>query len=205
MAAKECSATEKALQQINERVTCAICLEPYTRAKLLKCFHVYCMKCIQPLARESPKGKSVTCPQCRQTTILPPSGVLGLQGAFYIEHLLEIQDTLQKVNSNHKTKCKKCKKRDEVAGFCRSCGFVCQQCIETHQEWEDFSSHEVVTLATLKEDVSAMIPRLKKWLIKNKIEQFNFVIPSKVFYAELNLNNNDSLQRFVHVPCIIIS
>ena len=167
MAGKECSATEKALQKIEERVTCAICLEPYTQAKLLKCFHVYCMKCVQPLAREGPEGQSVICPQCRQTTVLPPSGVLGLQGAFYIEHLLEIQDTLQKVNSNDKTQCQKCKKR-EATGFCRNCGFVCQRCIETHQEWEDLSNHEVISLATLEEDVTAMVPPLKNTVFCSK-------------------------------------
>ena len=167
MAAQECSATEKALQQINERVTCAICLEPYTQAKLLKCFHVYCMKCVQSLAHEGPKGQSVTCPQCLLITVLPRNGVLGLQGTFYIEHLLEIQETLQKVNSSNKTKCEKCKKR-EAAGFCRSCGFVCQRCIETHQEWKDFSSHEVISLATLTEDVSAMVSPLKKTVYCSK-------------------------------------
>ena len=161
MAVKECSATEKALQQINERVTCTICLGPYTQAKLLKCFHVYCMKCVQPLAHEGPEGQSVICPQCRQKTLLPPGGVLELQGAFYIEHLLEIQDTLQKVNSNEKTKCEKCKKRESVS-FCRSCGFVCQLCKQMHQEWEDFSNHKVISLATLTEDVSAMVSPLKK-------------------------------------------
>ena len=167
MAVKECSAIEKALQQIKEKVACAICLESCTQAKLLKCFHVYCMKCVQLLAREGPEGQSVTCPHCRQTTVLPPSGVSGLQGAFYIEHLLEIQDTLQKVNSSDKTQCEKCKKR-EAASFCRICGFVCQLCQQMHQEWEDFSSHEVISLATLTEDVTAMVPPLKKTVFCSK-------------------------------------
>ena len=167
MAAKKCSATEKSLQQINEKVTCAHCLECYTQAKLLKCFHVYCMKCVQSLAREGPKGDSVVCPQCQQTTMLPPSGVLGLQGAFYIEHLLKIQNTLQKVNSSDKSKCEKCKKR-EAAFFCCSCGFVCQRCIETHQEWKDFSSHKVISLATLTEDISATVSPFKKTVFCSK-------------------------------------
>ena len=169
MAAKECSATVKALQQIEERVTCAICLEPCTQAKLLKCFHVYCMKCVQPLAREGPDGQSVTCPHCRQTTVLPHNGVLGLQGAFYIEHFLEIQDTLQTVNSseNDKAQCQKCEKR-EATSFCHSCGFLCQRCREIHQEWKDFSSHEVISLATLTEDVTAMVPPLKKTVFCSK-------------------------------------
>ena len=163
MAAKP-SATERALKQIEEQVTCGICLEPYTQPKLLNCFHVFCEKCLRPLALQGQQGQSVNCPHCRQTTTLPPSGIPGLQGAFYILHLFDIQDTLQKVSSTSQTQCQKCKKR-EAASYCRSCGFVCQRCKETHQEWEELSSHEIISLSTLAEDVATLIPPLRKTLL----------------------------------------
>ena len=163
MAAKP-SATERALKQIEEQVTCGICLEPYTQPKLLNCFHVFCEKCLRPLVLQGQQGQSVNCPHCRQTTTLPPSGVPGLQGAFYIHHLFDIQDTLQKVSSTSQTQCQKCKKR-EAASYCRSCGFVCQRCKETHQEWEELSSHEIISLSTLAEDVATLVPPLRKTLL----------------------------------------
>ena len=168
MAAKPSTAAEKALQKIQDQVTCGICLEPYTQPKLLKCFHVFCEKCLQSVVhRSKAQEQNLTCPQCRQDIELPASGVPGLQGAFYIHYLFEIQDALQKVSSSNQTMCNKCKKR-EAARFCRTCGFVCQRCVETHQEWEEYSTHEIIDLDTLTGDVTTLVPPLKKTLFCSK-------------------------------------
>ena len=63
--------------------------------------------------------------------------------------------------------CNKCKKR-EAAHFCRTCGFVCQRCVETHQEWEEYSTHEIIDLDTLTGDVTTLVPPLKKTLFCSK-------------------------------------
>ena len=168
MATKPSTAAEKALQKIQDQVTCGICLEPYTQPKLLKCFHVFCEKCLQSVVhRSKAQGQTLTCPHCRQDTALPASGVPGLQGAFYIHYLFDIQDALQKVSSSNQTMCNKCKKR-EAARFCRTCGFVCQRCVETHQEWEEYSTHEIIDLDTLTGDVTTLVPPLKKTLFCSK-------------------------------------
>ena len=165
MAAKPSTAAEKALHKIQEQVTCGICLEPYTQPKLLKCFHVFCEKCLQSLVRG--RRQSVTCPHCRQETPLAEGGVSALQGAFYIHYLFDIQDALQKVSSSDQPMCNKCKKREAV-GFCRTCGFVCQRCVETHREWDDLSTHDIIDLETLTGDVTTLIPPLKKMLFCSK-------------------------------------
>ena len=151
---------EIALQKINEQVTCGICLEPYTQPKLLKCFHVFCEKCLQSLAGS-------TCPHCRQETPLPLDGVAGLQGAFYIHYLFDIQDALQKVSSSDQPKCNKCNKYEAVQ-FCRTCGFVCQRCVEVHRDWADLSTHDIIDLETLTGDVTTLVPPLKKTLFCSK-------------------------------------
>ena len=160
MAAKPSTPAEKALQKIQEQVTCGICLEPYKQPRLLKCFHVYCEGCLQRLVRE---GQSLSCPQCRQDTPLPASGVPGLQGAFYIHYLFDIQDALKKVSSSEQTMCNKCKKYEAV-GFCRTCGFACQRCKELHQDWDEYKTHEFIDLNTLAGDVTTLVPPLKKTL-----------------------------------------
>ena len=103
------------------------------------------------------------CPHCHRDMALPASGVPGLQGAFYIHYLFDIQDTLQKVSSSNQPMCNKCKKR-EAARFCRTCGFVCQRCEETHQEWDDLSTHEIIDLDTLTGVVTNLVPPLTKML-----------------------------------------
>ena len=163
MAAKPSTAAEKALQKIQDQVTCGICLEPYKQPRLLKCFHVYCEQCLQRLVRGEQEGQSLPCPQCRQVTPLPVGGVSKLQGAFYIHYLFDIQDALKKVSSSEQTMCEKCTNRKAV-GFCRTCGFACQRCKELHQEWKEFKTHEFINLNTLTGDVTTLVPPLKKTL-----------------------------------------
>ena len=170
MAAKPSTAAEKALKKIQDQVTCGIRLDPYKQPRLLKCFHVYCEQCLQRLVRGGREGQSLPCPQCRQDTPLPVGGVPGLQGAFYIHYLFDVQDALKKVSSSEQTMCNKCKKR-EATGFCRTCGFVCQRCVETHQEWDDLKPHEIIDLDTLTGDVTTLVPPLKKTLFCSKHQE----------------------------------
>ena len=91
-----CQMAEQALKRLEEQLNCSICLDTFTDPKLLQCFHVYCQQCLVPLRARDQQGQlSLTCPTCRQVTPIPPSGVAGLQSAFHINHLLEIQDSLQ--------------------------------------------------------------------------------------------------------------
>ena len=161
MAAKPSTAAEKALQKIQEQVTCGICLEPYKQPRLLQCFHVYCEQCLQRLVKR--EGQSLPCPQCRKVTPLPVGGVPELQGAFYIHYLFDVEDALKKVSSSEQTMCNKCKKYEAV-GFCRTCGFVCQRCKEIHQDWDDLKTHKIIDLDTLTGDVTTLVPPLKKTL-----------------------------------------
>ena len=165
MAAKPSTAAEKALQKIQEQVTCGICLEPYKQPKLLKCFHVFCEQCLQTLVRR--EGQSLPCAACRKVTQLPVGGVSGLQGAFYIHYLFDIQDSLKKVSSSDQTMCATCNKCEAVR-FCRTCGFVCASCEEHHQYLEIFKTHEIIDLETLTRDVTTLVPPLKKTLFCSK-------------------------------------
>ena len=91
---------EETLKKIEEQLNCSICLGTYTDPKLLQCFHVYCQQCLVPLITSDQRGKpGVSCPNCRQVTPIPDRGVAGLQSAFHISFLLEIKQSLQKLDS----------------------------------------------------------------------------------------------------------
>ena len=157
------SSAKQALEKLNERLTCPICLDHYTDPKLLQCFHVFCEKCLKPVAHQTPQGQVVDCPNCHQPTSLPQNGVSGLQGAFLIHHLFDIQDILKKVSTPAHTKCVKCKKRQPTC-YCRTCGFLCDFCKKPHLEWEEFSSHEIASFDKLTEDVTNLVPPVQKVL-----------------------------------------
>ena len=91
---------EEALKKLEEQLNCSICLDTYTNPKLLQCFHVYCQQCLVPLVDRDQRGQlGLTCPICRQVTPVPNRGVAGLQSAFHINHLLELQDSFQKLDN----------------------------------------------------------------------------------------------------------
>ena len=169
--AEPVSITDQALKKLADQLECSICLDSFTDPKLLQCFHVFCKDCLEPLVLQNQHGLSLRCPNCRRSTLIPANGVSGLQPAFYVHHLFEIRDALQKVKQGlegQKTKCEKCKKR-EVNGFCRDCGkFVCEVCMEIHQTWEEYSTHNVISLEQLKSDATEMVPPTKKTLYCSK-------------------------------------
>ena len=103
---------KQALKKLEDQLTCAICLDAFKDPKLLQCFHVYCKDCLQRLVVTDRQGQlSLCCPTCQQSTLLPPAtGVSGLQPAFHIHHLFEIQDAIKKVKDSQKLQCEKCNK-----------------------------------------------------------------------------------------------
>ncbi len=96
---------KEALKKVEDRLDCAICLQPYTDPKLLPCFHVFCKHCLERIVVQDQDGSKITCPKCRRPAPLPLKGVTALQSAFYINHLIDIRDTLEKAKEPQKTQC----------------------------------------------------------------------------------------------------
>ena len=162
MATKPSTAAEKALQKIQEQVTCGICLEPYKQPKLLKCFHVFCEQCLQTLVRR--EGQSLPCPACRKVTQLPVGGVSGLQGAFFHNTIIEIYN-IMKSSSNS------CPKHPgkEADLYCETCSqLICTVClVPAHRDHQydllanAFAKQEKVIVDSLK-PVGEQIAALKR-------------------------------------------
>ena len=153
---------QELLKKLEDQLTCGVCLDSYKDPRLLQCFHVFCKDCLERLVVQDHKGLSLSCPNCRRSTLLPPGSVTGLQSAFHTNHLFEIQDALEKLKEPKKTQCEKCEKH-VATNFCRDCGqFICAKCTEVHKEWKELSSHEVVTIDQLRGDVTQLVPPKKK-------------------------------------------
>ena len=150
---------KQAIKKLEDQLTCAICLDDLKNPKLLQCFHVYCKDCLQRLVVQDQQGQlSLSCPTCRQSTVLPQAtGVSGLQSAFNVHHLLEIKDALEKVKEPQKVKCDKCKTPKPATSYCRDCGeFICATCTSVHREWDAFAKHEVVAMEQFESKVKQL-------------------------------------------------
>ena len=156
------SVAEKALKRVTTQLECSVCLDTYTNAKLLPCFHSFCKKCLEHLVVQDCNGHTLTCPNCRRTIPLPPAGVSGLQTDFHVEHLFEIRDMLSKAKAPQKTQCEKCEE-SLATGFCRDCGqFVCNKCTEIHKKWKEFSTHQIASLSVVQKEAANLVPPTKK-------------------------------------------
>ena len=170
------SVAEKALKRITTQLECSVCLDTYTDAKLLPCFHSFCTKCLERLVVQDHDGDSLTCPNCRRTTPLPPAGVPGLQTNFHIEHLFEIRDLLSKAKEPQKTQCEKCEE-SLATGFCHDCHqFVCNKCTALHQTWKEFIAHQISSLSDVQKGAVNLVPPTKRVMYCQRHPEKNLLI-----------------------------
>nr|XP_020469975.1 tripartite motif-containing protein 2 [Monopterus albus] len=67
---------------------CSICLDRYENPKVLPCLHTFCERCLQNYIPAH--SLTLSCPVCRQTSILPEKGVAALQNNFFITNLMDV-------------------------------------------------------------------------------------------------------------------
>jgi len=86
-----CGTTERHLLNFgtSERhlLNCGICHGRYSNPKLLPCLHTFCEHCLSEYIPG--ESLSVTCPVCRQQSILPEEGVSALQTNIFINSIME--------------------------------------------------------------------------------------------------------------------
>ena len=170
---------EEALKKLEEQLSCSICLLTYTDPKQLQCHHVFCQQCLVPMVVKDGQGRhSASCPNCREVTPIPEAGVAGLQSAFHVTPLLEIQESFKKLknpastpegaaggaatgmSSNSELHYCLVHSRRVLELYCETCEeLVCVQCImkdgkhryHDHAVVEDaFKNHKSEVLSAIK-------------------------------------------------------
>lgn len=128
------------LQQKLDRefLNCGICLGRYTNPKVLPCLHTFCQVCLSNYIPE--ESLSVSCPVCRQQSILPVDGVKALQTNFFITNLMEVIDQTEvcgicnEENAKPVSKCTNCDK------------YLCDKCVIPHHEDDNLRTHTLVNV-----------------------------------------------------------
>ena len=154
---KNDSAAEQAMEKLSDQLSCFICLEEYRRPRVLPCLHVFCESCLEKLIETQREKLTASCPNCSKSAPLPEGGVSNLPSAFYIQHIFEAREALEKVRNPTKAQCDKCGE-GELQGFCRDCGqFICQLCLDMHHKWKELQNHEISSLDQVQETASKMV------------------------------------------------
>lgn len=74
-------------EDLDEEITCSLCLEHFTDPRLLPCGHYYCKDCVRQMAASGP---SFNCPQCRRETVLPQSDPGLLPTASFVNRMKDM-------------------------------------------------------------------------------------------------------------------
>ena len=148
---------EQALEKLSNQLSCSLCLNEFRKPRVLPCLHVFCEDCLEEQVKTQQDKLRAICSNCRKSTPLPEGGVSGLPSAFYIQHLFEVREVLEKVRNPEQAQCEKCGE-GEVQGFCRDCGlFICQNCLDTHSKWKELQVHEICSLDNIEKRASKMV------------------------------------------------
>ncbi|XP_078660709.1 E3 ubiquitin-protein ligase TRIM32-like [Branchiostoma floridae x Branchiostoma belcheri] len=120
-----------------EELSCSICLELFTRPKMLPCQHTFCQDCLQDHAKVRTPFQ---CPNCRRQVRLPPQGVAGLPDNLMAANMCERFQQQAKLSGETREQqpqsANKCSSHpsEELKVYCTQCQVrVCDQCLEeTH-------------------------------------------------------------------------
>ena len=140
---------------------------------------------MRQVARDQRGKLSLTCPNCRQATPVPDTGVSGLQSAFHINHLLEIVEEHKKEKeytaiaettegvatgvalhqqSSHCTE----HVNEELKLYCETCSeVICYKCVT---KWGNHHSHDYESIEEAfekyKEEISAFLRPMGNQLMR---------------------------------------
>ena len=136
---------EDALRRLEDQLKCLVCLERYCDPKVLKCGHVFCRDCLQPLVTEDKLGRlNLPCPSCHRVVCLPANGMAGLRPALRIKCLQGVVQEHSKTTDS----ILYCNEHQdyELQQYCNTCQkVVCQQCaFSQHRGHQHFPASAVV-------------------------------------------------------------
>ena len=134
------------MYNLKEEVTCSVCMQLYTKPKQLPCLHIFCLQCLNNLARANALNSMIKCPLCQREVAVPESGTLEtLPDCFHMKNLLDIL-TIKECNTA-KVTCGNCEKKSEESSFCFHCGkFWCNDCVNAHNILRENRDHRVLAL-----------------------------------------------------------
>ncbi|KAL4647753.1 tripartite motif-containing protein 3-like [Arapaima gigas] len=177
MAKCEPTNSSPVVRQIDKQfLVCSICLDHYHNPKVLPCLHTFCERCLQNYI--PPQSLTLSCPVCRQTSILPEKGVAALQNNFFITNLMEVLQRdpectrpeacsmLESVSAAAAGKPLSCPNHEGkvMEFYCEPCETaMCLECTEgEHREHETVPLRDVLEQhkAALKEQLDAIRNRL---------------------------------------------
>ncbi|XP_077998731.1 E3 ubiquitin-protein ligase TRIM56-like [Glandiceps talaboti] len=133
-----------------EHLTCQICLERLTDARVLPCQHYFCRHCLVRLTKGKP---TVNCPTCRSSTKLPGSGADSLPKCLSVNAIVDVFQSQKADDSEHGV-CDLCEERPPSVR-CIDCAVsICCTCGKAHEKSRLTKGHKQMRLDEYRETKS---------------------------------------------------
>ena len=148
------------LDNLNDQVSCSVCMCTFTDPKQLPCLHSFCLQCLNDIQRSSGVHGQITCPECRRQFQIPGSGTPSeLPTNFRINSLLDVLTIKECSTAN--VKCGNCDKRSAQTLYCfQCCSFWCEECILGHNIIRTNKEHKTLALKHFQDqDFEAVLKR----------------------------------------------
>ena len=147
------------LANLNEEVSCSVCMVTFTEPKQLPCLHSFCLHCLEGIQRTSGRHDVITCPECRRESQVPGGKLKDLPTNFRINSLLDVL-AIRDCNSTG-VKCGNCDKRRVESFYCFQCySFWCDECITGHNIIRANNEHRVLALKDFEDqDIEVVLKR----------------------------------------------
>ncbi|XP_019622778.1 PREDICTED: tripartite motif-containing protein 2-like [Branchiostoma belcheri] len=179
--------------QIREELSCSICLELFTRPKVLPCQHTFCQDCLKDLARKKARFQ---CPNCRRRVKIPAQGVTGLPDNHLVGSLCDRISNQPAVSTEEQGNSEvdvseeqagnNCDKHpsEKLRVYCKQCLVpVCDECLD-----QDHAGHTTMSLKKAMEERSASI--------KTSVDQGKNVLESYLaFLRDLRNKEKEATER----------
>ncbi|XP_033113594.1 RING finger protein 207-like [Anneissia japonica] len=122
---------------------CNLCSKELQDPRQLSCYHTFCANCLRGKAMHG----CLTCPECRQQTVLPPDSLLPDPDALIVFLMKSLDETYQAACSN-------CENFVDFMFYCLTCKQpLCQLCRQETHRAKMFSTHDIVKLGKHMQDV----------------------------------------------------
>ena len=146
------------LANLNEEVSCSVCMVTFTEPKQLPCLHSFCLHCLEGIQRTSGRHDMITCPECRRESQVPGGNLKDLPTNFRINSLLDVL-AIRECDSTG-VKCGNCDKRRVESFNCFQCCSFCDECIIGHNIIRANKDHRILALKEFEDqDIENVLKR----------------------------------------------
>ncbi|XP_046699281.1 tripartite motif-containing protein 2 isoform X2 [Silurus meridionalis] len=199
-----CSLPSPVVRHIDQHfLMCSICLDHFHKPKVLPCLHTFCQRCLQSFVPVD--SLTLSCPVCRQTSLLPEKGVEALQSNFFITNLMEVlksqdtelgdEDILLDINDISKQRQLLCSKhRANVMEFyCPVCETaVCEECSS-----DDHVQHTLVPLTqVLTQHQASLLQQLNS--VRSRLPEIDSALQTLSEILQQLTSQKNSVEEKIH-------